>query len=73
MTKRNSLTQIKGLIAMSHIKRNTVVSEKNTSGFTPYGRVWRQIDKNHVEVIFCTKDFGVYHIDELEIHDYKGR
>ncbi len=55
------------------MKRNDVVSEKSKDGWCPYGRVWKTVDKDHVLVIFCTKDFGVYRKDDLEVHDYKGR
>lgn len=55
-------------------RRNDVVTARKDAGhWTPYGRVWRRIDDDHVEVIDCGKHIGIYHDDDLVLHDYKGR
>ena len=56
------------------LRRNDVVIEKQSGGmWSPYGRVVRRIDNNHVQVIFCTKDIKVFKDEELELSDYDGR
>jgi len=48
------------------LRRNDVVMEREKDGhWSPYGRVWRRHDDDHVEVIDCTKHVTLYHEDEL--------
>lgn len=56
------------------LRRNDIVMERDAGGhWSPYGRVWRRHDNDHVEVIDCTKHVTVYHEDELAlVEDYKG-
>lgn len=50
------------------LRRNDVVAEREADGgWSPYGRVWRRHDRDHVEVVDCMKHVTVYHEDELRL------
>lgn len=38
-----------------------------------YGRVWRRIDANHVQVIDCGKKVRIYRDSDVVLSNYKGR
>lgn len=57
---------------MRKLKRNDIVSFNGDSCMVIYGRVWRRIDANHVQVIDCGKSVRIYHENQLTLEDYKG-
>ena len=58
------------------LRRNDIVIPKNpitgeTDGF--YGRVWRRVDDNHVQVVSDSGHVLIYNDDSLiQSNDYKG-
>lgn len=60
---------------MIMLRRNDVVyqNDDNAPWWTPYGRVWRRLDDEHVLVIFLTKDIRKLKDTQLTKVAYKGR
>lgn len=54
------------------LRRNDVVFERGVD-WIMYGRVWRRIDSEHVQVIDCGLYIRIYKDIDLELTDYKGK
>lgn len=54
------------------MKRNDVVIERKIDSWRFYGRVWRRIDAEHVQVVMCGHYVRIYREEDLEVVDYKG-
>ena len=57
------------------VKHNDIVQGPSDGGpWSPYGRVSRFMNVDHVEVLDVLSNATIHHVDELTVHnDYRGR
>lgn len=54
------------------MRRNDIVIEKKVDSYRFYGRVWRRINENHVQVVMGGHYVRIYREEDLEVVDYTG-